>query len=180
MPSRHSSSAIAVVLVVVAATGCGNNTSPPTVDPNDKSAPASVTMDAHVPTGAPQTLYTVSLDSGDRSVGLSSLPEITLIATARDPESAIGALRIDGETTLVCEMGDLGERKHAVLLKKAPLSTPTPNPVVSLNIDTARPDGGCSQDSRLVSVDGEATATARNGVGLGATSAKFSFSFRRP
>jgi hypothetical protein len=178
VPSRHSCSAIAVALVVVAATGCGDN--PPTVDPNDKSAPAPVAMDAHVPTGAAQTLYTVSLDSGDRSVGLSSLPEITLIATARDPESAIGALQIDVETTLVCEMGDVGEEKHAVLKKKAPLSAPSARPVVSLNIDTARPDGACLQGDRLVSVDGEATATARNGAGLGATSATLSFSFRRP
>ena len=145
------------------------------VDTTDTSPPAFVAMDAHVPTGTPTTPVTVSVDSANRSVTLTTHPIITLIAGARDPESAISALQIDGETTVLCRMGDVGERKRAVWQRKAPLSGPASSPNVTLEVDTADLRRSCSQGLAFVSLEGRFSATATNGVNMARKTATFSF-----
>jgi hypothetical protein len=170
--------ALVTALLLIAVAGCGGGTGGPTVNTSDNSAPDSVTMDAHIPTGTTNTIVTVSRTSGDKSFVLSAFPTITLIASARDPESAIKDLRIEGETMVICRMNDEGQSMHGVVLKKAPLSGPASNPIVSLNVDTSQLRGSCPQGFTFISLTGKFSANATNGVDLKATTATFSFQRR--
>ncbi len=161
-------------LVGIGLLGCGSDT--PSVDTNDTTPPDSLVMDANIPQGTTNTVVTVTPTSGDKSFAPTGLPTITLLASAHDGESSIGELRIDGETTVICQDGDLGQSKHATWLRKAPITQPAANPIAQLPVDLGQLAQSCDPGSTFKSLAGKFFATATNGAGKRATTARFSFS----
>lgn len=181
-----------VAAVAGALLGCDGNDSGRQVQTDDQTPPGKLTMDAHVPQANGQlTTVTVTPTSGNRSMTLTNLPAITLIADSADQESAIADVRIVGETNVTCKGEELAQNKHASWLKAA---APSPQPqfarAVSLAVKLGRQDPGdrpgadfiahCPPDMRLTSVSGEFSASATNGVNMTLRTASFGFRWVRP
>jgi hypothetical protein len=182
--------AVTVAVLLLASSGCGGDSNDGgVVDLNDTSPPSKVAMDAFVPRRSGDVdIVTVSITSGDQAVTLDNLRDITLIAVARDEESAISKLEIHGGTTVHCVSPELGQRKDADWSKPSGGGDePRFTREVALNIELAKQSptdtefiGRCPPDMKLMSITGHFAATADNGVGLRGRTGQFSFSWSRP
>jgi hypothetical protein len=146
-----------------------------TVQTDDTTPPSKLAMDAHVPQPDGQNaVFSLNASSGPQSTILRSLPRITLLVQAEDPESAISDVRIIGETRVSCVGAELSQNKDASWLKAAPpVAQPQFTRNVSLNVTLGRqnpndrpgPDfiAHCPPDMQLTSVSGSFHASATNG-----------------
>src|SRR5262249_49572979 len=159
---------------------------------NDTTPPSKLTLDAHVPQPSGQdTIVTVTPTGGAKSITLTNLPEITLIAAAEDPERAIAHLAISGQTVVVCRGTD-GKRQTVRWLKSAPPAVqPQFSRLVSLPVRLGRQAptdhfsdfiAHCDPGLTVSSVDGDFSATTTNGAAQPKSlkTATFHFGWTRP
>ena len=167
--------AAVVAVGTLALAGCPNHVNP---DPNDATAPV-VTLDVDQLPNEP--LLTVGTQPETRN-GLPRTVRLGLIGVAKDPESGIASVSIQGDITTTCidRTGTVGQNRAATIFVAQPTGTTTTaagglpdRRVVQMTVEF--PFTACNAGFRATGMSGDLHVEGRNGAGLTAQNADFSF-----
>ena len=159
----------------LALAGCPNHVDP---DPNDTTAPV-VTLDVDQLPNEP--LLTVAAQPETRN-GLPRTIRLGLIGVAKDPESGIASVSIQGDISTSCinQAGTLGQNRAATIFVAQPTGTTTTaagglpdQRVVQMTVEF--PFTNCTAGFRPTGMSGDLHVEGLDGAGLTAQNADFSF-----